>query len=411
MIVQRFDLNMIPDQAPVVVHCDQYDRGTGRLVISLYNGSVTYTPPSGSTAVIQGYKPDRKGFQYSATLSGNTVTANITEQMTAKYGDVRCQIIVTETSGRVGSFAFILRVQKSALPADTDMSESEFDTIVKVLDVAEEIEQYADQVQTAVTTTTQKAAEASTYASNASGFATSAARSESNARTYESNAANDALVSEGWAKGTQNGTAVGSSSPYYHKNSKYYSEQASTSATASASSASDSASSASNSATSASNSAASATASATSATTSGTKAQDSEAWATGQRNGVDVPSTDPTYHNNAKYYAGKSNGGALTGLDDVAIQNIKNGQFIEYDSTEQKYVNKMVKTTLSGTLNAGQTSITFNNAAITPTVRVSAFVEDAYIELEDITVGANTLTLVFPEQDQNINIKVVLIED
>lgn len=28
-----------------------------------------------------------------------------------------------------------------------------------------------------------------------------------------------------------------------------------------------------------------------------------EAWAVGQKNGVDVPATDPTYHNNSKYYA------------------------------------------------------------------------------------------------------------
>ena len=31
--------------------------------------------------------------------------------------------------------------------------------------------------------------------------------------------------------------------------------------------------------------------------------QDAEAWAVGERNGVPVPATDPTYHNNAKYYA------------------------------------------------------------------------------------------------------------
>lgn len=30
---------------------------------------------------------------------------------------------------------------------------------------------------------------------------------------------------------------------------------------------------------------------------------EAEAWAVGQRNGEDVPSTDETYHNNAKYYA------------------------------------------------------------------------------------------------------------
>ena len=32
-------------------------------------------------------------------------------------------------------------------------------------------------------------------------------------------------------------------------------------------------------------------------------AEDSEAWATGKRSGADVPSTDPTYENNSKYYA------------------------------------------------------------------------------------------------------------
>lgn len=31
-----------------------------------------------------------------------------------------------------------------------------------------------------------------------------------------------------------------------------------------------------------------------------------EAWAVGQRGGVDVPETDQTYHNNAKYYAQKT---------------------------------------------------------------------------------------------------------
>ena len=35
-------------------------------------------------------------------------------------------------------------------------------------------------------------------------------------------------------------------------------------------------------------------------------AEDSEAWAVGQRGGTDVPSTDETYHNNAKYWAGQA---------------------------------------------------------------------------------------------------------
>jgi len=45
------------------------------------------------------------------------------------------------------------------------------------------------------------------------------------AQTSATNSSNKALVSEGWAVGTQNGTAVTSESPYYHNNSKYWSDE------------------------------------------------------------------------------------------------------------------------------------------------------------------------------------------
>lgn len=46
-----------------------------------------------------------------------------------------------------------------------------------------------------------------------------------------------------------------------------------------------------------------ATASSNSATDSLNSSRDSEAWAVGKRNNVDVPSTDPQYQNNSKFYA------------------------------------------------------------------------------------------------------------
>ncbi len=42
------------------------------------------------------------------------------------------------------------------------------------------------------------------------------------------------------------------------------------------------------------------------ATSAAESEQNAEAWATGQKNGADVPSTDPAYQNNAKYYAGEA---------------------------------------------------------------------------------------------------------
>lgn len=93
---------------------------------------------------------------------------------------------------------------------------------------------------------------------------------------------------EGWTQGTKDGVPVGSSSQYYHNNAKYYAEQASDDATTAS----------------------------TGASTADARALDSEAWAVGQRNGVDVDSSDPTYHNNAKYYAEHGGGGGGGGTSD-----------------------------------------------------------------------------------------------
>ena len=43
-------------------------------------------------------------------------------------------------------------------------------------------------------------------------------------------------------------------------------------------------------------------------------AEDSEAWAVGQRGGQDVPSSDETYHNNARYWAGEAQHAAQGGV-------------------------------------------------------------------------------------------------
>lgn len=180
MIVQPIDLNMIPDSPPVILHCDQYDEGTGRISAHLYDGDQSYTPTN-ATVMIQGTKPDGHGFAYSATLSGNTVTADLTEQMTACAGDVRCQIVVTETSGRTGSFAFTLSVQKSALPSDTDMSASDYQII----------EELIEDVQEAVGTATQSASDA-----------------------------------EAWAVGERGGEPVSPTDPTYQNNAEYWAHYA-----------------------------------------------------------------------------------------------------------------------------------------------------------------------------------------
>lgn len=143
-IVQELNLNLIPDSLPVIVRVDQYDTGEGRIVAHLYDGKNLYKPAQGATAVIQGTKPDKHGFAYEAVLEGSTVTANLTQQMSCVGGNTRCQFVVTEPTGRTGTFAFVLKVQDSALADDTDISETEIPVIVATA------EEYAERAEAAI---------------------------------------------------------------------------------------------------------------------------------------------------------------------------------------------------------------------------------------------------------------------
>lgn len=68
--------------------------------------------------------------------------------------------------------------------------------------------------------------------------------------------------------------------------------------------------------------------------------EDAEAYAVGTRGGVPVAPTDPTYHNNAKYYSEKTNPDALANMTDVNISSPTNGQVLKYNSTTQKWENE-----------------------------------------------------------------------
>lgn len=133
-ITQEINLNLIPGAIPPRISVSQYDDASRSLVFRLYNGAVSFAPGSGTTAQIRGTKPDNKGFEYAANLSGSTVTAAITEQMTAVAGDVRCEIILKDSTKTIGTGNFVLEVERAALGEDTDISET---VIPDIIDAAE----------------------------------------------------------------------------------------------------------------------------------------------------------------------------------------------------------------------------------------------------------------------------------
>lgn len=334
-VTQEINLNLIPDSEPVVVHVDQYDTGTGRLKIYLYNGNTAYSPSG--TAKIQGTKPDGRGFEYSATLSGNLVTANLTEQMTIVAGIVRTQVVVTESSGRTGTFAFDMDVQKSALPADSDMSESAYEEVMQMM---HEVEEAVESTAADAATATQKATAAANSAAAAANSASSASSSATTA-TQKAAAASDSATTA-----TNKATAA--------SNSATAAAGSATTASIKATEAAGSASAAAGYATTASNKAAAAgtseAAAAASAASADGFAEDAEAWAKGTRDGTAVGSSDDTYHNNSKYYAERaaaSESNAADSASDAAgalsqIDGIVNGTrfTVDFATGELKYTNE-----------------------------------------------------------------------
>lgn len=93
-----------------------------------------------------------------------------------------------------------------------------------------------------------------------------------------------------------------------------------------------------------------------SANTALSKSYDSEAWAVGTRAGSPVPSTDPAYQNNSKYWA-QHGSNSFEGLTDVAITSPSNGQVPVYDNTTQKWKNGNVATSIDSLTDVDITNV------------------------------------------------------
>ena len=228
---------------------------------------------------------------------------------------------------------------------------------------------YANSAHTSETNASTSASNAATSESNAATSAAAAAASEASVET-------NALKAEGYAVGTQNGTAAESGEPYYQDNAKYYKEQAADSATY-----------ADGAATIADTKAGQASLSASEAKES---EEDSEAWAWGKIDGVDVPATHPAYHNNAKYWADAASGGASGGVTSfngrsgivVPAAHDYSAYAVDFDNTSNNFTAADVQeaieevqgnvNTLSGSLATVATTGAYSDLSGNPTLGSAA---------------------------------------
>lgn len=285
-INQAVSLNMSTDIAPPTLHMAQGDANSRTIVATLYDGSQPFTIPTDSVCMVRFGKPDGTGGLYDHTESGaavtyldNVVTAPVASQMLSVSGIVKAEIDVYKSGGndesavKLASFCLLVDVHKSAYSDDTIISSDYYNIVAAQIAAAIEAGEKADAAIIAA----NNAIQAANTAVAAKDTAVSAKDDAVYAKTAATNAANSAESAKSAAE-----------------SAKTAAENAQSSAAASASAAQDFASNAEG-----------------DAQNAAQDASDAEAWAVGQRNGVDVPSNDPTYHNNAKYY--KDQAGAIAG--------------------------------------------------------------------------------------------------
>ena len=351
------DLNLSASVMPPVLNMAQYDANSRTIVATLWDGTSGFNVPSDAVVMVRFGKPDNTGGLYdktesgeAITYSGNVVTAPVATQMLSVAGKVQADIEIYQTgeteqsSVKLATFCFTVNVEKAAYP-DAEIISSDYYNIIsgdisefrtaqeQILEsqaalekVAESITGNVESAQLAAQTATEKANAAATSAQNAASSETSANNANAAAQTAKTNA----------------------------ESAKTAAENAKTAAQSSAFSAE------------------------TSAQNAAQDAEDAEAWAVGQRNGVDVPSTDPAYQNNAKYYkdlAQSASGGGVLSVngntpDDSGNVTLGAGDIntSSGDSVETALNNKAEKSTgVSVTLSASG----WDSGAKTQTVSVA----------------------------------------
>lgn len=309
MTNQSFNLELIPKGVPPIIHVSQYDKGQTWTITVTENG-IPFTIPANTSVAVQGTKPDNTGFQYAGTADASVVTFIVQQQMTVLAGELDCELVLVKGDDQVATINFVLAVEPAALDDETIISETELPLIEQAAELGAVINSYATQIH----------ADAET-ASTAATAATSAAESTAADAATATQAADDALASQ---------TAAASSA-----------SNAATSETNAAASATAAASSESNAATSETNAAASAAEAARLAATDMTGATASAAGTHGL-----VPA--PAAGDNAKFLRGDGTWNnvpaELSGLTDVDLTNVADGQILRYNATAQKWENKGVDT-------------------------------------------------------------------
>lgn len=106
MIVNTYNLNMIPDRVLPLVMVSQYDSAR-RIVFNLFNGTEEYQPTSAKVLIGTN--------QYEGQVSGNQVTFNVPSELTQEAQYLFGEIVATDSNGNMGSLNFKFKVDSTPM--------------------------------------------------------------------------------------------------------------------------------------------------------------------------------------------------------------------------------------------------------------------------------------------------------
>lgn len=188
-VTKNITLDLLETGSPVIIKAKQNDRNTRYISAHLYVDGLAYPVPNGTEIAFRYKKPDGTAGFYDAlpdnspaiTVSGNTVTVELVEQVLTVSGCVHCEInMYNAASEKLTTFTFEISVEESVL-TDAEIISSDYYNVLTA-EIAKALQ--------AVTDATEQA---------------------ENAAQSAQDAADSAAMSKDWAAGqpvTYNGTPV-----------------------------------------------------------------------------------------------------------------------------------------------------------------------------------------------------------
>lgn len=139
MATQNITLDINQQKSSVSANVQQNDVDTRTLVINLTEDGIPYTPGSGTTALLEYEKPDNTKLLEKYSISGSTITINMTDQMMCVPGICYGRIELIKNGTSLHTVVFKVRVYEGLIQGSEITSSTEYNALVDVITEAKQV--------------------------------------------------------------------------------------------------------------------------------------------------------------------------------------------------------------------------------------------------------------------------------